>query len=252
MGFYLFKTKELSHRCHSKSCTWHLWQITFPSILQANSDQSSQHTHEIRKYYLGNVLLVRSPMLKGTEQCSFISVTLSNCTEENLRGNHKCLHISIISYTVWIVPPSWHKLKAGFVQELRRGEGPRCGCGCGWWAGTAEGLCPVGTEIPSGAHAPHLAQPSAGGWIQPNLLQRFPKRNTRFPGLTPGEFAGWDLYLQLNLPHPRAAGGVTDPAPASTVSLDSMVEPTSIHLWCVQRTEGLRKHRLDWLGWYGP
>lgn len=124
MGFYLFKTKELSHRCHSKSCTWHLWQITFPSFpefYRQRTDQSSQHTYEIRKYYLGNVLLVRSHTLKGTEQCSFISVTLSNCTEENLRGNHKCLHISIICYTVCVLPPSWHKLKVGLEQELKKG-----------------------------------------------------------------------------------------------------------------------------------
>lgn len=96
----------------------------FPSILQAKPNQSSQHTYEIRKYYLGNVLLVRSHMLKGTEQYSFISVTLSSRTEENLGGNHKCLHISIICYVICIVPPSWHKLKVGFMQGLRRGEDP--------------------------------------------------------------------------------------------------------------------------------
>lgn len=78
----------------------------FPSILQAEADQSSQHRDEIRKYYLGNVLLVRSHTLKGAEQYSFISVTPSNHTEENLRGNHKCLHISIICYIVCLVPPS--------------------------------------------------------------------------------------------------------------------------------------------------
>lgn len=63
-------------------------------------------------------------MLKGTEQYSFISVTPSNRTEENLGGNHKCLHISIICYIICIVPPSWHKLKVGFMQGLRRGEDP--------------------------------------------------------------------------------------------------------------------------------
>lgn len=93
----------------------------FPSILQAKADQSSQHTDEIRKYYLGNVLLVRSHRLKGTEQYSFISVTLSTCTEENLGGNDKCLHISIICYIVCIAPPSWHKVKVGLVQELKKG-----------------------------------------------------------------------------------------------------------------------------------
>lgn len=93
----------------------------FPSILQAKADQSSQHADEIRKYYLGNVLLVRSHTLEGTEQYSFISVTPSNRTEENLRGNHKCLHISIICDIVCVVPPSWHKAKVGFGQELKKG-----------------------------------------------------------------------------------------------------------------------------------
>lgn len=207
MGSYLFKTKELSHRCHSKSSTWHLWQITFPSILQANTDQSSQHTHEIRKYYLGNVLLVRSPTLKGTEQCSFISVTLSNCTEENLRGNHKCLHISIISYTVWIVPPSWHKLKEGFVQELKEGEGPPCGCGGG--AGTQQRGCALWglgfPQLPT-LHTWHSPQQVAGSSQTCSSVSQ--RETLCFPALTPGEFAGWDLYLQPNLPHPRAAGGV--------------------------------------------
>lgn len=94
----------------------------FPSILQAKADQSFQHRDEIRKYYLGNVLLVRSHTLKGTEKYSFISVTPSNCTGENLRGNHESLHISIICYIVCIALPSWHKVKVGFVQEFRKGE----------------------------------------------------------------------------------------------------------------------------------
>lgn len=53
-----------------------------PCVLQAKANQSSQHTHEIRKYYPSNVLLVRSHMPRSTEQYSFILATLLNCTEK--------------------------------------------------------------------------------------------------------------------------------------------------------------------------
>lgn len=95
-----------------------------PNVLQAKTNQSSQHTYEIRKYYLSNVLLVRSHMPNSTEQYSFILVTPSNCTEKNLRGNHNCLHTCIICYFICIVLLSLHKLKVGFLQDLKEGGRP--------------------------------------------------------------------------------------------------------------------------------